>query len=226
VSSSSNYTLLKIQTSHSSRHFSLDEGFEVKSYQVTYQQTLHKVSKRSPSTDTKVGRTLLEQIKYIVKRIISMYYTYKPEVHLITCVAEHFYIRIHTLFQQQGDQEVGAPINTGSRLADNSYNILHIKNLLVKILEITSNSSAYSGDDTTGRNIALLEAIIYQVAHECLMAAVDLVPGLATLLYGIYSVWNWSMEVTELVNSDKLILCIRKFTEKKFWDWIQADKYE
>jgi hypothetical protein len=225
---------VKINTSHKPAKSLLDEVSEV-----TYQQTLHKVRKRSSFNDRIVGRTFLKPIKYVVKRILSMYYTYKPEVQLITCVTRHFNVRIQSLFQQQRDQGIKAPANIGSHLANKSYDSSQMKNLLPRISKITKDSAAYSavkyspmnnfkryGDSTTGKNMELLEEIIYQVVRECLVATVDLVPGLGSLLYGVYSVWNWSVKVAELVNRNQMALCIRKFIEKKFWNWIETDKYE
>lgn len=163
-----------------------------------------------------------------------MYYTYKPEIQLITCVTRHINDWIHNLFQQQGDQGNKAPASTDSHLANKSHDSSHMKNLPVRILKTTYNGVQYSlinnfkqyGKNTIGRNIQLLEEIIYQVVRECLVAVVHLVPGVGSLLYGVYNFWNWSVKVTEFVNRNQMALCIRKFIQKKFWDWIETDEYE
>jgi hypothetical protein len=221
-----------MNASHKLANYFLDEVSEVK-----HQQTLQKVKKRSPFNSRTVGGKFLKPIKHIIKRILSMYYTFKPEVQLFTCATRHFNVQIQNLFQHQGDQGIKAPAKIGSRLASKSYDSAKMDQL-VRILKTANDSAAYSdvkcipvnnfkqyGEKTTGKNMEVLEGTIYQIVRECLMAAVDLVPGLGSLLYGAYNVWNWSMQVTELVNRNQIALCIRKFIEKKFWDWIETDKY-
>ncbi|XP_021928389.1 uncharacterized protein LOC110834004 isoform X2 [Zootermopsis nevadensis] len=223
-SSNSNYTLVKKYASHQPTSL-LDELSDI-----TYQETLHKIRKRRSFN----GVTFIKPIKHIVKRILSIYYKYKPEIQLITCVTRHFNVQIHNLFQQQGHQRIRAPANNGSHLANKSYDSSQMKNQLIKISKITNESAADSDVNNfkkydeypTGKNEELLDGIMYQVVRECLTAVVDLAPRLGRLLYVVYNVWKWSERVTELVNRNQMALCIRKFIEKKFWDWIDTDKYE
>jgi hypothetical protein len=142
-------------------------------------------------------------------------------------------VKVRKLLQQHGDQQIKAPTRTESHLGDKSDNTSQTANQHTKI---NRDSTPYSHvkysrmknlkqckDNTTGKNMESLTGIMYEVALECLMAAIDLLPGLGTLLYGTYSVWNWSVQMTEFVNRNQLALCTKKFIEKKFWDWIDRE---
>jgi hypothetical protein len=196
-------------------------------YESTHRQTLHTVSKRSPPSNKTVETEFLKPIKYVVKAILSLYHTYKPEVQLITCATEYFNTRIRHLLQQDTE-------HASSRLARRSHNISHAQNQNVGNFKIATDTGAYSAmnnlkqydKNPTGRNIESLEGMMYQVVRECLVVAADLVPGLGTLLQAVYDAWSWGVQLAELFNKNKLALCIRKFTEKKFWVWIETDKYE
>ena len=178
-------------------------------------------------------RTLLKPIKYAVKQILSLYYTYKPEVQFIMCVTRHFSVNVRKFLQQQGDQGMKAPATSGSHSGNNAYNTSQMTDQLIPGLKTTHISTPHAhihmnnfkqwGSSTTGKSMESLEVIFYQVTRECLMAAVDLVPGLRSLLYGVYSFWNWSVQMTKIVNRNQLALCTKKFIEKKFWDWIDTE---
>lgn len=236
LSNISNHTPIEINTSHTPPvTLFRDESLEVRDYdEVRHRQTLHSVSKRSPPSNKTVEAEFLKPIKHVVKAILSLYHTYKPEVQLITCATEYFNTRIHNLLQQDADQRVRAPSHTVSRLAHRPYNISHMENRNVGNFKIVTGTRAYSAmnnlkhyyKNSTGRNIESLEGMMYQALHECLVVAVDFVPGLGTLLRAVYDAWNWGVQLAEFVNRNKLALCIRKFTEKKFWVWIETDKYE
>jgi hypothetical protein len=238
VSNISNQTLVEINTSHTSPPpitLLLDESLEVRDYdEVTHQQTLHAVSKRSPPSNKTAEAEFLKPIKHVVTAILSMYHTYKSEVQLITCATEYFNTRIRNLLQQDADQGVRVPKHTGSRLARGPYNISHTENRNVGNFKTVTDTRAYSAmknlkhydKNCTGRNIESLEGMMYQAVRECLVVAEDLVPGLRTLMQVLYTAWNWGVQLAEFVNRNKLALCIRKFTEKKFWVWIETNKYE
>lgn len=222
----SNHTPVEINTSHTPVTLFL--------YESTHRQTLHSVSKRSLPSNKTVEAEFLKPIKYVVKAILSLYHTYKPEVQLITCATEYFNTRIHNLLQQDTDQRIRAPEHASSRLARRPYNISQIRNRNVGNFKIATDTGAYSAmnnlkqydKNPTGRNIESLEGMMYRVVRECLVVAADLVPGLGTLLQAVYDAWSWGVQLGEFVNKNKLALCIRKFTEKKFWVWIETDKYE
>lgn len=234
--SASNYTLVDLNTSNKPRKFFHVEVFKVKQYVLTHKHTCQRVSKRSFHYNWLAKRTLLKPIKYAVKQILSLYYIYKPEVQFITCVTRHFSVNVRQLLQQQGDQGMKAPAKTGSHSGNKAYNTSQMTDHLIPGLKTTHISTPHAhiqyshmnnfkhwGNSTTRKNMESLEVIFYQVARECLMAAVDLVPGLRSLLYGIYSAWNWSVQMTEIVNRNQLALCTKKFIEKKFWDWIDTE---
>jgi hypothetical protein len=129
---------------------------------------------------------------------------------------------------------MNATKHTGSYLARKPYEISQAKNRIAGNFKTVTDTGAHSATNnfirydknSTGRNIESLEEIIYRVVRDCLVVAVDLVPGLGTLLQAFYNVWSWGMQLREFVNTNKLALCIRKFTETKFWVWIETDKYE
>jgi hypothetical protein len=223
---------VNLNTSHKPAKFFHVEVFKVKQYELIHKQTLQMVSKRSIHNNRTAKTTFLKPVKYAVKQILSLYYKYKPEVQLITCVTRHF----SKLLQQLGDQGMKASAKTGSHLGNKTYNTSQMTNQLIRGLKTTHVSTPYAhvqysrmnnfkqcSNNATAKNMESLERIFYQVARECLMAAVDLLPGLGSLLYGIYSVRNWSVQMTELVNRNQLALCTKKFIEKKFWDWIETE---
>jgi hypothetical protein len=78
--------------------------------------------------------------------------------------------------------------------------------------------------NSTGRNIESLEGEIYQAVREFIEVTADSVPGLRSMLEVAHEAWDWSMQIAEFVNRNKLALCIRKFAEKKFWVWVETDK--
>ena len=222
--------------SHKPTKFFHVEVFRVKQYELTYKQTFQRVSKRSFHNNRMAKRTFLKTIKYAVKQILSLYYTYKPEVQFITCMTRHFSVKVRKLLQQQGGQGMKSPATTGSYSANKTYNIPQMTNQLIPGLKTTHiytphthiqyghmNNFKHWSNSTTRSNMGSLEAIFYQVARECFMAAADLLPGLGSLLYGVYSVWNWSVQMTEFVNRNQLALCTRNYIEKKFWDWINTE---
>jgi hypothetical protein len=236
LSNISNHTPVEINISHTPPvTLFLNESLEVRDYdEVTHRQTLHSVSKRSPPSNKTVEAEFLKPIKHVVKAVLSLYHTYKPEVQLITCATEYFNTRIRNLLQQDADQRVRAPKHTGSHLARRPYNISQMENRTAGNFKTVNDTRAYSAmkilkhydKNSTGRNIELLEGMMYWAVRECLVVAEDLVPGLRTLLRAVYNAWSWGMQLAEFVNRNKLALCIRKFTEKKFWVWIETDKYE
>ena len=234
--STSIYTLVNLNTSKKPTKFFHVEVFKVKQYVLTHKHTCQRVSKRSFHYNWMAKTTLLKPIKYAVKQILSLYYTYKPEVQFITCVTRHLSVNVRKLLQQQGDQGMKAPARTGSHSGNKAYNTSQMTDQLIPSLKTTHISTPHAHiqyshmnnfkhwvNSTTRRNMESLEVIFYQVARECLMAAVDLLPGLRSLLYGAYSVWNWSVQMTEIVNRNQLALCTKKFIEKKFWEWIDTE---
>lgn len=236
LSNITNHTLVEINTSYTPPvTLFLDESLEVRDYdEVTHRQTLHSVTKRSLPSNKTVEAEFLKPIKHVVKTILSLYHTYKSEVQLITCATEYFNTRIRNLLQQDADQRVRTPKHAVSRLAHRPYNTSHMENRNVGNFKIVTDTRAYSAmnnlkhydKNSTGRNIESLEGMMYQAVRECLVIAVDLVPGLGTLLQAVYNAWNWGVQLAEFIYKNKLALCIRKFTEKKFWVWIETDKYE
>lgn len=227
LSNISNHTPVEINTPHTSSV----TLFHDESLEVTHRQILHSVSKRSPPSNKTVEAELLKPIKHVVKAILSLYNTYKHEVQLITCATEYFNTSIHNLLRQDA---VRAPKHTVSRHAHRPHNISHMENRNIGNFKTVTDTRAYNAmnnlkhydKNSTGRNIESLEGMMYRAVHECLVLAVDLVPGLGTLLRAVYNAWKWGMQLIEFVNKNKLALCIRKFTEKKFWVWIETDKYE
>jgi hypothetical protein len=145
-------------------------------------------------------------------------------------------VNVRKLLLQQSDQEMRAPATTGSHSGNKTSNTSQMTNQLIPSMKTThtatphahikyqlTNNFKHWGNSTTRNNMESLEVTFYQVIRECLMAAVDLLPGLRSLLYGIYSVWNWSVQMTEIVNRNQLAVCTKKFVKKKFWDWIDAE---
>jgi hypothetical protein len=219
-----------MNTSHAPVRLFLDGLFKATDYGLSYGQTLHSVSKRSPSRTVKAE--FLKPIKYVVKEIVSLYRTYKPEVQLVTCASEYFNTRIRNLLQQDTDQRISAPKHTNSHLARKPYTTSQMVNPNVRNFKTFTDTGVYRAmnnlkhydENSTGRNIESLEGVLYQVVHECLEVVAHFVPGLRTLLQAVYEAWDWGMQLTEFVNRNKLALCIRKFTEKKFWVWIETDR--
>jgi hypothetical protein len=217
-----------MNTTHIPVSLFLEELLEVRDYG----QTLHSVSKRSPSSNKTVEAEFLKPIKYMVKQIVSLYHTYKPEVQLITCATEYFNIRVRNLLQQDTDQRINAPKHTGSRLARQPYSIPQMENPNGENFKKVTDTGAHSAmnnlnrydKNSAGRNIESIEGTVYQAVREFLAVAADSVPGLRTLLQVAYEVWDWGVQLAEFVNRNKLALCIRKFTEKKFWVWVETDK--
>lgn len=228
MSNISNHTPEEMNTSHTPVSLFLEELLEVRDYG----QTLHSVSKRSPSSNKTVEAEFLKPIKYMVKQIVSLYHTYKPEVQLITCATEYFNFRVRNLLQQDKDQRINAPKHTGNYLARQPYNIPQMENPNGENLKKVTDTGAHSAmnnlnrydKNSAGRNFESLESTIYQAVREFLVVAADSVPGLRTLLQVAYEVWDWGVQLAEFVNRNKLALCIRKFTEKKFWVWVETDK--
>lgn len=227
LSNISNHTPVEINTPHTpSVTLFRDESLEV-----THRQILHSVSKRNPPSNKTIEAELLKPIKHAVKAILSLYNTYKHEVQLITCATEYFNTSIHNLLRQDA---VRAPKHAVSHLAHGPLNISHVENRNIGNLKSLTDTRAYNvmnnlkhyDKNSTGRNTESLEGMMYRAVRECLVVAVDLVPELGTLLQAVYNAWKWGMQLAEFVNSNKLALCIRKFTEKKFWVWIETDKYE
>jgi hypothetical protein len=145
-------------------------------------------------------------------------------------------VKVRKLLLQQGDRGMKAPATTGRHSGNKASNTSQMTNHLIPGMKITHTATPHAhiqyrlmnnfkhwGNSTTRNNMESLEVIFYQVIRESLMAAVDLLPGLRSLLYGIYSVWNWSVQMTEIVNRNQLAMCTKKFVQKKFWDWIDAE---
>jgi hypothetical protein len=195
-------------------NFTYIEALKVKQYEPTHEQTFRRVSKRSFHSNRMAKTTFLKPIKYVVKQTLSLYYKYKPEAQLITCVTRHF----SNLLQQWGD-------NTSQMTKQliQGLKTTHVSTPYTHVQHSHTNNFKQCGNKTTPRNMESLDRIFYQVARECLMAAVYLLPGLGSLLYGVYNVWNWSVQMTEHVNRNQLALCTKKFIEKKFWDWIETE---